>query len=239
MNNRPVLLRQCAWMLAAGLLLGACENTSNRGLSALRLPSCSKEKSIFADKPYKEWNQLYHKQVDEVIEAHMKAMHKSDTQPLQCTKADQNALVKASDALKKTAEMIPAWKERASGLKESDMQVVLLEFLRVYECSMDEDARYLPLILTKDAPMARGMFSEEMSRIHAEIDREKVLAREALNRSLSLVSGFDRLAPLSLDIECLKRSSLDLRNILGLASDVSSCLPRVWDAKGSLRDLQE
>lgn len=239
MNNRSAILRPFALLCLAGLILSACEDSSSRGLSSLRLPPCSAEGSVFADKPFDEWQKLYHTQVDQVIEAHLKALNESADRPLKCTDIDDNAAIPASGPLKKTAEMIPAWKNRTDDLHESDMQAVLLEFLRVYECSMDEDALLLPVILTKNSPMARGMFSEQLSAIRAEINREKAFSRETLNRTLSVVSGFDRLQPLTLDIECLKRSSLDLRNVLGIASDVSSCLPRLWDAKGSLRDLAE
>lgn len=226
-------------MLTASALLCACEDSSNRGLAALKLPPCSAENSIFAEKPYKEWKDIYHTQVDKVIEAHMKAMNESAKKPLQCTKADQNALVPATDELKETAKMIPAWKDRIQDLKETDMQAVLLEFLRIYECSLDENILFLPVNLTARDGEQRGAFTDDMTEIRTASAEEKSLSRETLNRTLSIVSGFDRLQPLTLDIECLKRSSLDLRNILGIASDVSSCLPRIWDAKGSLRDLKE
>lgn len=239
MNKQTIMLRQILLIIGASVVVSACEDNSNRGLAALRLPPCSSENSIFAEKPYKEWKDLYHEQVDKVIEAHMQAMNESGQKPLQCTKADQNALIPATDALKEVAAMIPAWKDRISELKETDMQAVLLEFLRVYECSLDENILFLPVNLTIDDAEQRGAFTDDMTAIRTASAEEKTLSRETLNRTLSLVSGFDRLQPLTLDIECLKRSSLDLRNTLGIASDVSSCLPRIWDAKGSLRDLKE
>jgi hypothetical protein len=38
------------------------------------------------------------------------------------------------------------------------------------------------------------------------------------------------------DFECVRRASLDLRNVLGLLSEALSCAGRALDAKSSLRD---
>lgn len=225
-------------LLVAGLLLVSCENNSDV-LQTMRLPACTAQGSIFENKPFDEWAELYHKQVDSVIEAHIRTMQHLGDAELRCTDPDFATRIPASSALLEVATMIPAWKNKEGEIFESDMQVVLLEFLRVYECSMNEEDIFLPVILTKDTFMTRGKYNERMSSIRSTIAKEKLFARESLNRTFSLVSGLDRLRPLAIDIECLKRSSLDLRNVLGIASDISSCLPRIWDAKGSLRDLKE
>ncbi len=62
-------------------------------------------------------------------------------------------------------------------------------------------------------------------------------ARPTLERTLSIIGGLDRLNLLKLDIECLRRASLDLRNTLGLVAEAASCMPRSWDVRGSLRDM--
>jgi hypothetical protein len=238
MSKHLLHLRLMSLAATAGMLLSGCD-TLDRGLQTQRLPSCSAENSIFADMQFNGWNELYHRQVNAVIEAHMKTMKNIGQEPLRCTDKDFSARIPATRELQETASMIPAWADRTGELTESDMQTVLLEFLRVYECSMDEHILFLPVILSKNAPILRGAYTDQMTDIRAEVEKEKTIARESLNRTLSLVSGFDRLQPLTLDIECLKRSSLDLRNVLGLASDAVSCLPRIWDAKGSLRDLAQ
>jgi hypothetical protein len=38
-------------------------------------------------------------------------------------------------------------------------------------------------------------------------------------------------------IQCLQEASVDILNNLNLATQASACLPRVWDAKTSLRTL--
>ena len=45
----------------------------------------------------------------------------------------------------------------------------------------------------------------------------------------------DRLRALESGMECLARTSLDIRNALGLAAETAACLPRAWDARTSLR----
>jgi hypothetical protein len=224
--------------MIAAIALTGCESI-DAGLQSLRLPSCSAEGSVFEQMNFEGWDDLYHRQVDAVIEAHMDIMKNIGEEPMKCTEKNYAARIPASSSLIETASMIPTWEDRINDVHEADMQTILLEFLRVYECSMDEHLIVLPVLLTKDTGLTRGLYTEQMTDVREVANREKKIARESLNRALSLVSGFDRLQPLTLDIECLKRSSLDLRNILGLASDASSCLPRIWDAKGSLRDLAE
>lgn len=240
MNRYSPKLRQYLFLIVVGTILTSCENNSGV-LQPMRLPACTKEGSIFEDKPFDEWTELYHKQVDSVIEAHIHTMKHLGSTELQCADPDFATHIPASSPLLETANMIPAWKNKeAEGeIFESDMQVVLLEFLRVYECSMNEEDIFLPVLLTKESFLTRGNYNDQMSSIRSTIAKEKLFARQSLSRTLSLVGGIDRLSPLGVDIECLKRSSLDLRNVLGIASDISSCLPRIWDAKGSLRDLKE
>ena len=70
-----------------------------------------------------------------------------------------------------------------------------------------------------------------------KMKEEVALARPTLHRTLSLIGGIDRLRPVDSSFECLQRASLDIRNILGLTAEVTSCLPRILDTRGSLRDL--
>ncbi len=208
---------------------------------SLRLAPCSAEGSEFAKQDFADWKTLYHEGVNAVIESHMQMIKGLSGMPLQCTAKDYRSIIPASPSLKKVAEMLPAWQDRAKKgeLRESDMSAVMLEFLRVYECSMNEHLEYLPVTTRSGTNI--GLWDLTMRSVNdgATISRERIVARESLERVLSLTGGFDRLLPLSIDVECLKRASLDMRNTLGLASDISSCLPRVWDAKGSLRDAAE
>jgi hypothetical protein len=242
MRRLPAVLLACI----ACVTLAACEEElpSTR---TLQLAACTSKDSVFEKKPFKDWKKTYHNGVNAVIEAHMKAMRSVSSVPFQCTAQDYRSVVPASQALKDMAKDLPAWKDRTDSLRESDMAVVLLEYLRVYECSMNEYLQKLPItkrsnsgttaINTSGVPISD--LTKWMIQDQKAVDEERKIAREALERSLSLVGGFDRLFPLSIDIECLKRASLDMRNVLGLTADASTCLPRIWDAKGSLRDKAE
>jgi hypothetical protein len=154
--------------------------------------------------------------------------------------------VPASEELKKMAKMLPVWKEDDKALEdlsEADMAPVMLEFLRVYECSLREREMYLSIYILRDedgsGSLLFGDYVDRKEEQDQQIHRELIIARATLERILGLMGGYDRLRPLALDIECIKRASLDLRNVLGLAADASSCMPKSWDTHGSLRDLPE
>ena len=125
-----------------------------------------------------------------------------------------------------------------NALSELDFPVVLQELLRVYECSLLERQAFLPtLILQEHGGMNHWEFLDQQAEENQAINSDLRIARPALERTLQIVGGYDLLRPLALDIECIKRTSLDLRNVLGLAAEVSTCLPRSWDGHDSLRDL--
>lgn len=240
MSNTPRHVPALLLCIFLSAVLTGCEEAGNTNRS-LRLAVCSAEGSEFAKKDFGDWKVLYHDNVSAAIESHMQMIKGVSGMPLQCTAADYRSVIPASPALKKIAEMLPAWRERANNgtLSEADMSAVMLEFLRVYECSMNEYLEYLPVTTRSGAGIGFWNLTERYAKDGATISRERAVSRVALERALSLTGGFDRLLPLSIDVECLKRASLDMRNTLGLASDISSCLPRIWDAKGSLRDAAE
>jgi hypothetical protein len=84
--------------------------------------------------------------------------------------------------------------------------------------------------------MSLGKFNDATASDAQLIAKERRIARPVLQRTLQLIGGMDRLEPLGVDIECLKRTSLDIRNSLGLISQAASCLTRIEDTQGSLRD---
>ncbi|MFA7681497.1 MAG: hypothetical protein WCX61_00540 [Candidatus Peribacteraceae bacterium] len=70
------------------------------------------------------------------------------------------------------------------------------------------------------------------------ITDELVLARSALHRTLVFIGGYNRLRPIDAEFTCLQQATLDIRNGFALSADAGSCLPRIWNAKDPLRDLQ-
>lgn len=197
---------------------------------------------MFEEIEFDDWAGEYHADVSGVVDAHIKQMADISESALQCTAEDYASVIPPSGALRSMAEKLPAWKEddRLNRLSESDAGGVLMEFLRVYECSMNERSYYLSnKLLDEEGSMNLFDLQKKETEQRAIITRELDIARPAMARTLAIVGGFDRLAPLSVDIECLKRSSLDLRNVLGLAAEASACLPKAWDPHGSLRDLAD
>lgn len=242
MNNLGARTGQVLYTLTLCALLAACNSdTAEQGAQLDRLPPCSADGSIFAEKPFEEWKELYHSNVSKVVEAHLKSIQDTVNKPLQCTAASYSELVPATDELKEVAGYLAGYRQgnRLSQVTETDIGPVLLEFVRVYECSMRERGRNLAVIIPEEKvdPLEYGQLYNLSKEDEKKIEEEIAIARPALERTLTMIGGYDRLRPLTLDIECIKRTSLDLRNVLGLASDASSCLPRVWDTHGSLRDL--
>jgi hypothetical protein len=219
------------------LLLAAC-NQSLEGTSLDRLAPCSASGTMFAVYPFEQWPGIYHDTVREVVEAHLTSIEGIDVAGLQCLSEEYRALTPPTGYLRALAQQLSSWQtpSRLQALSEADMGAVLLEFLRVYECSLFERRNFLPIILATGGP-DRGAYEKEKAAQEIIIKRELLISRPSLERTLALVGNFDRLRPLAAEAECIKRASLDLKNSLGLAAETSACLSRTWDARGSLRDL--
>lgn len=229
-------------------LLSSCSALNNGGAGGdtTALPPCTADDSIFGARssssslPFDKWADTYHSTVSEVIDAHMQSLNNTGTMQLQCTAPDYASMLKPTQKLKDLAAQLGPWKDpkKLQALSESEIGPVLLEYLRVYECAMSERNAFKTVIVPDEQGGGdRVLIDAEKNREASIIQHESLLARPALEKTLQIVGAADRLRPLSLDIECLKRTSLDIRNILGLVSQVSACLPRVRDARGSLRDL--
>lgn len=195
-----------------------------------------------------DWAQAYHERVDGIIEEYLKPPEKID-----CLNPVILPLNPVS-ALSSLASELPPWQNPAelANLDRNDYGIVLLEYLRLYECAMADHNLFLPMDVIRErfeddaggGPLAtyiNGFVFEsllkEMKRRQRIIVEEVATARPTLERALLIVTGFTRLSPIDAELECLQRASLDLRNGLGLAADASVCLPKAWDVKDPLRDL--
>lgn len=239
--RRPLTL---ALLLAGCTVLGACGivTTPNTGTDLQALAACTGSGSMFDHISFDDWPKTYHSTVANVIEAHMDSLKDATKLQLQCTAPDYASMVKPTQDLRDLAGQLPPWQDsqKLQSLSEADIGPVLLEYLRVYECALNERNNFKMIKIQQEKNGGNDFTNAtEASREEGIIDHELAIARPALDRTLQIVGGADRLRPLALDIECLKRTSLDIRNILGLVSQVSACLPRVRDARGSLRDLPD
>ena len=249
-------------LLALPLLLAACaEQVAPNELSVAPLPPCSAEGSPFADEefakydpsdsskpPTYRWHEIYESQVKAVVDAHAKILLGEDdgsgpSARLQCTAQTYREMFPASGALQSLASLLPGFKGRAGQLSEMDIGAVLIEWLRVYECAMKEEATFVAPHVeqefikhsVKDATY--GNHALEVKRRIAYIENALRSGRALTERLMTLIGGFSRLRPLAAELTCLERTSADIRNNLALLGDASTCLPRALNARGSLRDF--
>jgi hypothetical protein len=215
-----------------GLLLAGCTATDlGPDYGTHNLPPCTAKGSVFADLPFDEWPQHYHSTVSDVVEAHVQ-----NTDALVCTADSYADLDKPTTALVSLASTLPPWQDpqHLQHLSEADLGAVLLEFNRVYECSLLEQGMFLP-VKVQPAVTVQGLYRQTITQQQQVIQQELATARPTLDRLLSLIGGVGRLKPVRMEVECLTRTSLDMRNVFGLVAEATSCLSRIGDARTSLR----
>ncbi|MDB4978255.1 MAG: hypothetical protein JWM56_441 [Candidatus Peribacteria bacterium] len=185
-----------------------------------------------------EWRKKYDENVNKILKTHL------EQTAIMCTDLVAEP---PSTELRGLAAELPPWQsaKRLETLSEDQMQSVLLEQLRVYQCRLREQIYFRWSTSDAEDLLRKKMISQTdigtdaimFAAQQTWVDRELEAAPRALERTLKYVEGMNRLRPLDQSLECLSRTSLDIRNILGLAAETSACLPRIWDARGSLRDL--
>lgn len=229
-------------MLVLTLLSGCVSAPDWQWAGGEQLTSCTGKGGPFEKTDMEKWPDTYHGTVSKVIEAHMKKFENLSTTDIICTAEDYPSMFKASTELQGLASTLEPWKNRT--VSELELAPVLLEYLRVYECSLEEKRYFLTTAQkssssssSKGPQIGIGKFVDEKTEDGIFINRELATSRPILERTLSIVGGLDRLKPLAMDIECLKRASIDLRNGMGLIAEAAACMPRAIDARGSLRDL--
>jgi hypothetical protein len=138
-------------------------------------------------------------------------------------------------------------------LSQLDIGTVLMEYLRMYECALVERSYFLSSH-TLDQETRREealglsnlitLLDRSLVTLAAWNDREAILeelliARRSIHRTVTLLGGYNRFGILNMELQCLQQASLDARNGLALAADAASCMPRIWNAKDTLRDYKE
>jgi hypothetical protein len=219
------------------------------------LESCTRDDAQYATMFFKtedfvDWPAKYHTRVNEIIEEYLKP-----PEIIACLNPVLIPLA-ASSKLYALASELPPWQDPTdlAQLDRNDYGIVLLEYLRIYECALfdhnfgpylvmeiiqeryEDEAGGGPLPLIIDDFLFEDLKKEIRFRRRL-IEQEIATARPALERALIVISSLTRLSPLDAELECLQRASLDLRNGLGLAADASVCMPKGWDVKDPLRDL--
>jgi hypothetical protein len=222
---------------------------------APKLGACTYEDTdLFRDRPFSGWIQQYHGTVGKIIEGLLgtpTSRHfvnrRFSAGPAQC---QSTAPVPAPPGLSELAVRLEPWKGSADPFTRSDTTPVLLEYLRVYECSLAERSFFLPVEIRNEELERRALLPgglganplwyTDLFRMTFEqlttIIEEFETARPTLERALSLAGTLNLARHFSDDIECLQRASLDIRNALALSADTAACMPRIWNAKDPLRD---
>ncbi len=207
--------------------------------------------------PYAEWAEIYHGDVDNILESFIgKAVQGNFAQREppgglgQCSGTQAASTTPAPPLLRDIAKKLEPWIDNETVFGQSDTTPVLLEYLRVYECSLAERSTRLPVDIWEEEserrrllpgglaanPFLLGKFLEKWYTQNREIQQELKIARPTLERVLGLMGTVQMSRVLAQDTNCLQRASLDIRNSLGLSADTAACMPRIWNAKDPMRD---
>lgn len=198
----------------------------------------------FTNGNFADWPKSYHDTAAAVIEEHMQSF----TRAPQCDAETGNDVLPGGPKLKELAGKLPGWKGRS--VAQWEMGSVLLEFLRAYECALEERLYFLHPDAYDELDSKTDLDAEQQDIVLSQlideateedrtIAKELATARPTLNRALAVVSGLSRLLPLHTELQCVERASIDIRNALALGAEAAACLPRIWNARDPLRDLPQ
>jgi len=204
------------------------------------------ENLLFKSNNFTDWPKEYHDKVQEVVEEHLKFPSKK----VECSSGDFDSFLQPQPKLRQLANNLLTWNgSNSPTLRQTDIGLVLMEYLNIYECVLKE--RYFFLSYDSQELMKQNMSEGENAAIsYPQVIREMEnelslirgelgLARKTLTRTLAVISGMNRIIPLDLELQCMAGASMDIRNATALAAEAGACLPRIWNAKDPFRDLKD
>lgn len=192
------------------------------------------------------WSEQYHQTVSGIVEAHLGV----STQQIECSGQPRT---RPSGPLSEVASQMEPWKS-GTEFYEEDMMPILSAYLETYECALRAyRARHygellrqasalprtnsvfpFPSLNSAGSPLLPPLVAQWFKEVPL-IEHELALARPALQRTFTYLNGQDRLRALDINLTCLERASLDIRNSMSLAAEASACFPsRIWDSRGGL-----
>lgn len=246
--------------------LGSCTKKDSMAFSATTDPLYTQCMATVGDEsycsslfppiplPYDQWSSRYHKNIERVLEDFLGkqandnlAFRQVRGAAAQCSLRSEDP---ASPVIGQIAATLEPWSESGSPFSQADTAPVLLEYLRVYECSLVERTLSLPVEIWREESDRRSLlpggldanpfffltFWETWNKQTQDIRRELAITRPTLERVLGMMGTVHMTRMFELDAECIQRASLDIRNAVALSADTASCLPRIWNAKDPLRD---
>lgn len=243
--------------ITVAVLSGASRALRGQAAPDASMDACTRNDALFPGRPTEDddvrsppeyWRDLYHTSVGEIVQEHLE----TSTDRLVCT---DDPHVVAGPRLTELAQKLQPWKDSATAFDDRDLPAILLAYLRAYECTLyersaallptiandvaDGNSRYFDLPAREDGGEATlSPLVDQTDRQTFAIAEELAVARSALHRTLASLASRDRLQTLRLSFQCFERASLDIQSVFRLVSDAASCLPKIWNARDPLRDLQ-
>ena len=192
------------------------------------------------------WTERYHSRVNAIVE---ELLQKDAREPMCSADTDTSLLPAPAGALQLASEL-PPWNTRERILvAREETSLVLLSYLRGYQCALLERSLVLNAEIVSDALATESVGLPSQERVYdlfaeyteqrAKIQFELQTARPALQSTLRVLSGLQRFDALDAQTVCIERATLDAHNAVALGAEAMSCLPRIWDSRDPLRDLPQ
>jgi hypothetical protein len=202
---------------------------------------------LFPPDPYDpegvKWAQMVESNIDQII---------SESQESDVSCID-DVSIPMPGAARAIALRLPAWRYAWRDRSGSATYELLLDYLEAYGCTLQakshligeqiQNARRLPPPASSSVmnrpPPSYDVYIRDTPQWTENETIDMQTNREALQRSLALLMGINRFSPLNNAFTCIDRASKDLRNVLGLVGNTSTCMPgRTWDVRGMLRKFE-
>jgi hypothetical protein len=251
--NRPNTKRRTATIVVLLALTAMVETGS---LFAALIPvrteslgACVRNNTLFpatvgnADNIVDAWSTAYHTRVAGIVDEHTAFLDSGGS----CLSEDTRT--PAQPKLTELIKELPEWKNKTE-FSQEDMAAALTDYLQQYECALQERSIVLEAAVFDDFASMGGSTSSKNGtleldtyedEIHVQarrIEEEQTIARDALKRTLTYLSGHARVWRVQHSLQCLEGAMLDIRNALSLAADASACMPKLWDTQTFLRSFK-
>lgn len=239
----PLLGLIAAFVAISLFSAGRSLTGSAAGENVAALPACERDEALFPDNVdipegltiVEGWAKLYHDRVRKIVDD---SLGRSEENAV----CDGRSHVAASESLKSLALDLGETDAVPDG-----MPALLIQYLERYECALVEESLIAELraeesasqqpVNAEDQDYAVTDLQAASQRERRAIAVELLTARPAMHRTLTYLSGRGRFDSLNGALQCLMGATLDIRNALDLAAEASACMPRIWDARTSLRTL--
>jgi hypothetical protein len=183
----------------------------------------------------------FHEEVSDVVAEHEYFLKTPSR--WKCDAKTFDELMPPSPKLQAMAKKLPGLSKNDKKAGFSSFVPILAEYQRVYECRMLEltEGRIGAVLEGQDTsassePGSNAEVIDRATSLTALLVSERHTSRLALERTFNTFRSFELAAPMNIELNCLQREAVDLRNALSLLADTASCMPKIWDAVTSLHE---